>query len=65
MTQYTELQVEINPLWAEYISEILIEKIGCQGVVTEETQYKDEEIIKSTKNIEKAISGIMSKNLLI
>lgn len=50
MAEYTELQVEINPLWAEYVSEILIEKIGCQGVVTEETQFKDEEIIKSTKD---------------
>jgi len=49
MAEYTELQIEINPLWAEYVSEILIEIIGCQGVVTEETQYKDEIIIKSTQ----------------
>lgn len=53
MAEYTELQVEINPVWAEYVAEVLIEKIGCQGVVTEETSYKDEEITKSTKDIVK------------
>jgi len=53
MTEYTELQVEINPLWVELVSEILIEKIGCQGVVMEETNYKDEKIISTTQNIVK------------
>lgn len=53
MTEYTELQVEINPLWIELVSEILIEKIGCQGVVMEETNYKDEKIISESKNIVK------------
>jgi ribosomal protein L11 methyltransferase len=51
MAEYTELQVEINPVWAEYVADILIKKIGCQGVVTEETSYKDEEITKSTKDL--------------
>jgi len=61
MTQYIELQVEINTLWAEYVSNILIEKFGCQGIVTEETQYKDEKIIKSSENIVKGYIWLNEK----
>ena len=47
MTKYVELIVEINPLWSEYVSDILIKQIGCSGVVTEELEYQDEKVVNA------------------
>ncbi len=51
LSKSVELSVKINPVWAEYVSDILIEKIGCSGVVTDEKQYKDEILIKDNAGI--------------
>lgn len=53
MSKSVELAVKINPVWSEYVSGILIEKIGCSGVVTDEKHYKDEILIKETPDIVK------------
>ncbi|HSA07614.1 MAG TPA: 50S ribosomal protein L11 methyltransferase [Candidatus Gastranaerophilales bacterium] len=47
MNKHIEILVNINPVWAEYVSELLINKIGCLGIVTEEKEFKDEKIIKA------------------
>ncbi|EKE03605.1 MAG: ribosomal protein L11 methyltransferase [uncultured bacterium] len=47
MAKYVELSVEINPLWSEYVSDILIKQVGCSGVVTEELEYQDEKVINA------------------
>ncbi len=48
MSKSIELTIEVNPLWTEYVSDVLIEKIGCCGVVTAEEEYKDETLIKDS-----------------
>ncbi|MFW5804132.1 MAG: hypothetical protein ACOCWG_02755, partial [bacterium] len=47
MSKYIEIKVKTNPVWSEYLSEILINKIGCHGVVLEEKEIKDDEVIKA------------------
>ncbi|OGI23591.1 MAG: ribosomal protein L11 methyltransferase [Candidatus Melainabacteria bacterium RIFOXYA12_FULL_32_12] len=51
MTKYIELSVEINPIWAEYVSDVLINQVGCSGVVTEELEYKDEKVISAKTGV--------------
>lgn len=53
MNKFIELSVETNPLWSECLSEILMNKIGCFGVIVEEVEYKGKEIIKDNRNIVK------------
>ena len=53
MSKSIELTVKTNPLWAEYVSDVLIGKIGCSGVVTDEKHYKDEVLIKENSDIVK------------
>lgn len=62
MSKHIELSVEVNPIWTELISEILIKEIGCSGVVTEETNYKDEEITSSSLGIVKGYLWFNEKN---
>lgn len=64
MSKSIELAVKINPVWAEYVSDILIEKIGCSGVVTDEKLYKDEILLKETPDI---VKGYLScaKNISV
>lgn len=54
MNKYIELSVSTNSVWAECIAEILIDEVGCFGVVSEEVEYKDEVIIKDNRNLVKA-----------
>jgi ribosomal protein L11 methyltransferase len=51
MGKSIELSVEIHPIWSEFVSEILMEKIGCKGVVTEEEEIRDDEVIKTSKGL--------------
>ena len=53
MSKSIELSVKINPVWVEYVSDVLIEKIGCSGVVTDEKIYKDEVVIKESDGLVK------------
>ena len=51
MSKSIELTVKVNPLWVEYVSDILIEKIGCSGVVTDEKLYNDEVLTKESNGL--------------
>jgi len=46
LSKSVEIAVKTNPLWAEYVTDILIQKIGCSGVVVNEQQFEDEIAIK-------------------
>lgn len=47
MNKHIEITVKTNPVWAEYISDLLIDKAGCSGVITEEKNYEDEKILNA------------------
>lgn len=41
MTNYIEIRIKLPNIWAEFVSELLLNKLSCKGVVTEETAYKN------------------------
>jgi len=47
VSKHIEISVKTNPLWAEYVSELLINRVGCYGVVTEEKEFRDEVVVKA------------------
>ncbi len=47
MKKHIEIQVKTAPLWAEYVSDLLINRVGCPGVVTEEKEFEDEKLVSS------------------
>ncbi|MCK7484573.1 MAG: 50S ribosomal protein L11 methyltransferase [Bacillus subtilis] len=49
--KYIELCVNVKSEWIELVSDILINQVGCSGVVTEEVEFKDEEVVKQSLNI--------------
>jgi len=53
LSKSIELSVKADPVWAEFISDLLLQKIGCTGVVTDEIIYKDEVVIKDSKGVVK------------
>ncbi len=48
MAKHLEIAVEASPVWGEFVSNILIEKAGCAGIVSEEKDFKDEELVQSS-----------------
>ncbi len=62
MSKSIELTVKVNPLWVEYVSDVLIEKIGCCGVVTDEKYYKDEVIINENNGNVKGYMALAENN---
>jgi len=46
LSKSVELSVKTNPLWAEYVTDVLIQKIGCSGVVVNEQHFEDEIAIR-------------------
>lgn len=61
MSKYIELTVEVNSLWSEYLSELMINRLGCAGVVFQEIKYKDEEVVKSTEGFIKGYIWLNSE----
>ena len=53
LSKSIELSVKANPVWVEYVSDVLLEKIGCTGVVTDEKYYDDEVLTKESNGIVK------------
>jgi len=47
MGKHIEIRIKTNPLWSEYISDLLINRVGCSGVVTEEKEFKDEQVTRA------------------
>ncbi len=48
---HTEINISINPLCEEIISDFLISEINCHGVILKETYYNDEKIVKETQGV--------------
>ena len=46
---YYELNLKINPLFEDIISEIFFENFECEGVILAEETYKDLEIVSTTQ----------------
>lgn len=51
MSKHIELAIETNPDWAEYLADIIITEFSCAGVVTGETEYRHDEIIKTSSKV--------------
>jgi len=51
MNKSIELTVKVNSVWVEYVSDLLIGKIGCSGVVTDEKLYNDEVLTKESNGV--------------
>jgi ribosomal protein L11 methyltransferase len=64
MSKSIELSVKINPLWAEYVSNVLLEKVGCSGIVTSEEEWKDEVVIKDSTGVIKGYLPFSEENPL-
>lgn len=48
MSKHIEISVKIHPLYSEYVSELLLNDIGCSGTVLEERYFDDEQLVKTT-----------------
>lgn len=51
---YWQLDVEINPVCADIVCDIIQSEFECEGIVTAEEKYKNLELIETTENILKA-----------
>ena len=51
---YWELDIEINPICADIVCDIVQSEFDCEGIVTAEEKYKNLELIETTENILKA-----------
>ncbi len=54
MNSYFELQIKINPVIEDIVSDILFENFDCEGVITVEETYKDLEMTATTEGTIKA-----------
>lgn len=51
MKYFTEISISINPMAAEIVSAVLMDEIGCSGVVTQDAIMNDTIVVKEDKNI--------------
>ncbi len=51
MGKHLEIAVDAACVWGEYVSNVLIEKIGCAGIVSEEKDFEDEKVVKTSKGL--------------
>lgn len=51
---YWELDIEINPICADIVCDIVQSEFECEGIVTAEEKYKNLELIETTENTLKA-----------
>lgn len=58
-----EIEISINPLCEEIISDFLINELKSEGVILKETYYEDEKIISETQGIIKAFFDKLPENL--
>lgn len=57
-----EVEISINPLCEELISDFLINELKSEGVILKETYYEDEKIISETHGIIKAFFNKIPEN---
>ncbi len=53
MGKHLEISVDSSPVCGEYVSNVLIEKIGCAGIVSEEKEIEDEKVVKTSEGLVK------------
>ena len=58
---YWEVCIEINPVCADILCDIIQSEYECEGIVTAEETYKNLELVSTTENMLKAY--IVSDNL--
>ena len=51
---YWEVCIEINPVCADVLCDIIQTEFECEGIITAEETYKNLELVKSTEDILKA-----------
>ncbi|MCD7781005.1 MAG: 50S ribosomal protein L11 methyltransferase [Candidatus Gastranaerophilales bacterium] len=51
---YWEVYIEINPICADVVCDIVQSEFECEGIITAEEKYKNLELVSSTDNIIKA-----------
>ena len=51
---YYELCIEINPVCADVLCDIIQSEFDCEGIITAEEKYKNLELVESSENILKA-----------
>lgn len=53
MSKSLEISVEAPPVWIEYVCDVLLSKIGCSGVSSNEKLYQDEVLVHDGSGIAK------------
>ena len=51
---YWEVCIQINPICADILCDIIQTEFECEGIITAEEKYKNLELVESTENILKA-----------
>lgn len=51
---YQEISIEINPICADVLCDIIQSEFECEGIITAEETYKDLELVSTTENTLKA-----------
>ena len=51
---FWEFDIEINPICADVVCDIVQSEFDCEGIVTAEEKYKNLELIETTENVLKA-----------
>ena len=51
---YWEVCIEINPICADIVCDIVQTEFDCEGIVTAEEKYKNLELVSTTENTLKA-----------
>lgn len=60
---HCEVEISINPLSQEIISDFLISELKSEGVILKETYYEDEKIISESQGVIKAYFETLSDSL--
>ena len=51
---YWEVCIEINPVCADILCDIIQSNFDCEGIITAEEEYKNLELVRTSENILKA-----------
>ena len=51
---YYEICIDINPVCADVLCDIIRSEFDCEGIITAEEKYKNLELVESTENVLKA-----------
>ena len=63
ITNYYELQIQINPDFEDILSDFFFENFDCEGVILAEETYKDLEMISTTEGVLKVFLTNKPENI--